>query len=588
MILSAVVLTQYYPALNTGFVVDDWVLLRSPLTKSLPDYLIQSFDPRGQFIWYHPMSAILWRLEHTIFGVNALGYHLVHVLVHLANTLLLFGLVRRVTGNARAGLVSSIGYATMPLETREAVLWPADSQTPATLFYFLSIWVWFSYLQTETRAKYILAFSFAVLAVFTKATTITLPIMLILVDRLLVAKPLSPSGLIRRYLPFGLPVLPYLVSMYPLLSEGVFTTEFRYGIGLQTISNLIQYFAFLSFPWEPSSFITYLWLPVGILLILGFVIREHSRGLTFLGLSIPIMLFPYLLQPIAALRYLYTPVIIVAILIGLVFEKTCRTIRSSWFRSACALSLSLLIMRSGASIAEWSEMWAGASQLERLTFRNIAQRHSTFPEDTFLYFINGTDEAWSTLSLIHYGQNVSVSDISTPRQAGLRNHRNPLVIYIDAQGEPRELGVDMPVTTKTIPELPVEFEQSIRLEGYELTRERFKRGELLGLVLYWRAIQKLDKDYTVFVHLVDENGRIIEGYDSQPRDGNTPTSSWRAGVLMPDGRVFPIPEDAPFGHTLRLEIGLYYLPTMQRLSIVNSGGNPIGDTLIIGPLSIVE
>jgi hypothetical protein len=240
------------------------------------------------------------------------------------------------------------------------------------------------------------------------------------------------------------------------------------------------------------------------------------------------------------------------------------------------------------SIAEFSRYWAEISRLERLTFRNIAQRHPTFPEGTFLYFLNGMDQAWSTMSLIRYGKRVSVSDINTPRQARLRDYRNPLVIYIDTQGEPRELAVDMQVATRTVPDLPVEFEKSIRLENYELTRERVKRGEMVGLILYWRAMKKLDKDYTVFVHLIDENGRIIEGVDSQPRDGNSPTSSWPEGELVPDGRVLPIPEDAPLGNNLRLEIGLYYLPTMQGLSIVNSRGEPIGNRLVIEPIVAME
>jgi len=385
VVVSAVVLTEYYPELNAGFVWDDWGFLRVLLTESFPDYLIQFFDPRGQFIWYRPMGHALWALEYALSGTNPIGYHLVGVLIHLGNSLLLFGLVNRVTRSVRVGLVTAIVYATMP-PASQAVLWPSDPQPPATLFYLLSVWFWFSHIQTESRVKYILAFSFALLAILTKGTNITLPIVLLLADRFFMRKPVSPGGLIRRYLPFAVLVLLYLVPMQPLLTYGGLTGQLGYGPGLHVVSNLIQYLAFLSFPWETSSFTIYLWLPVAILLFFGVAIRKQSRGLAFLGLSIPIMLLPFLLLPYVELRYLYAPVIIVAILVGLVFEIARRTIRPNWLRSALALSLSILILRSGMSIAEFSRYWAEISRLERLTFRNIAQRHPTFPEDTFYTF----------------------------------------------------------------------------------------------------------------------------------------------------------------------------------------------------------
>jgi hypothetical protein len=49
-----------------------------------------------------------------------------------------------------------------------------------------------------------------------------------------------------------------------------------------------------------------------------------------------------------------------------------------------------------------------------------------------------------------------------------------------------------------------------------------------------------------------------------------------------------IPEDVPIGSILCLEIGLYYLPTMQRLAIVDSLGAPIHDRLVIAPIDVVE
>lgn len=587
VVVSAVVLTAFYPALTTGFVRDDWWFIRAFLTQPLSEYLASALDPRGQYIWYRPMGLTLWMFQYALFGTNPLGYHLAQILIHLGNSLLVLGLVSRVTHSIRTGLVSSLVYAIMTYAL-EAIVSPSDSQVPATLFFLLSIWFWFSYLQTESRGGYFLGVFLALLAMLTKATSITLPFVLFLADRRLVAKPVTLGRLIQRYLPFALPVPLYLISMYPYFPYSIFSGELGFGPKLRSLSNLIEYLAVMSFPWSTIPCITYLWLPTAIILFLAITIRRQSRGLTFLGLVIPFILIPWLFLPWSAARYLYSPLIVTAILVGLGFNVARSTIHLPWFRPILTLSLSILVFWSATRVWEFSQYWGEVSRLERLVFRNIAQRHPAFPEGTFLYFINGTDIAWSTMAVMRYGKSVSVSDIYTPREARLRDHSHPLVIYLDDKGEPREIAVDMQVSTRTIPPLPVEFQESILLVNYELTSERVKRGEMLGLILYWRAMKKLDKDYTVFVHMLDDNGQIIEGFDGQPREGKSPTSAWRGGELVPDGRVLTIPEDAPPGNNIRLQIGLYHLPTMQRLLIVNSEGEPIGDHLTIGPLSIEE
>ncbi|MCX7840270.1 MAG: hypothetical protein N2559_12585, partial [Anaerolineae bacterium] len=108
------------------------------------------------------------------------------------------------------------------------------------------------------------------------------------------------------------------------------------------------------------------------------------------------------------------------------------------------------------------------------------------------------------------------------------------------------------------------------------------------VLLYWHASNEIDRNYTVFVHLEDSHGNLITGHDTQPRNGNAPTSQWRRYVPLVDPIVMPIPTDVPVGTDYRLRIGVYYLPTMQRLAIVDAQGRPLGDSLTLSPLSIVE
>ena len=81
---------------------------------------------------------------------------------------------------------------------------------------------------------------------------------------------------------------------------------------------------------------------------------------------------------------------------------------------------------------------------------------------------------------------------------------------------------------------------------------------------------------------------MIQGYDAEPQGGNVPTKSWQPDQLAISGAIIPIPRDIPNGDHYRLEVGWYYLPTMQRLMILNLQGQPTDDKVIIEPLSIRE
>jgi hypothetical protein len=87
---------------------------------------------------------------------------------------------------------------------------------------------------------------------------------------------------------------------------------------------------------------------------------------------------------------------------------------------------------------------------------------------------------------------------------------------------------------------------------------------------------------------VDEKGEIIAGYDGQPRNGNLPTSSWTTNHLIVDPIVMPILWDVPAKSGYCIEVGLYYLPTMERVQLVNGQGQPIADSLIIESFSVVN
>src|SRR5919109_1258997 len=131
--IAAVVLLTYMPTLKLNFYADDYSFVEMAGRSSLSQYLTFYFDPRVQTGWYRPVQGMLFGIEYVLFGINPLGYHLVNVLVHLANCLLLFAIIWRVAKRWRIAFVAALVYSGLPL-FGVAVFWPGDADFLLTLF----------------------------------------------------------------------------------------------------------------------------------------------------------------------------------------------------------------------------------------------------------------------------------------------------------------------------------------------------------------------------------------------------------------------------------------------------------------------
>jgi hypothetical protein len=97
-------------------------------------------------------------------------------------------------------------------------------------------------------------------------------------------------------------------------------------------------------------------------------------------------------------------------------------------------------------------------------------------------------------------------------------------------------------------------------------------GRALQVNLYWQPLAKIDKDYAIFLHLLDAQGRTLAQRDTLIRGYDYPTSRWQPGELAVDLADLYIPPEVPDG-LYRLEFGVYDMRTMQRLP---AAGQPNG------------
>ena len=128
------------------------------------------------------------------------------------------------------------------------------------------------------------------------------------------------------------------------------------------------------------------------------------------------------------------------------------------------------------------------------------------------------------------------------------------------------------------------FAQAILL-GYDLAPPEPGPGSTLRLTLYWQAQAEMEQDYTVFVHLLDAEGRLVAQHDGQPGEGSLPTSSWVEGEVIADEHPLRLDPNLPPG-SYRLEVGLYLWPTMERLPVLDGAGQVQGDKVVLGEVRV--
>ncbi len=122
------------------------------------------------------------------------------------------------------------------------------------------------------------------------------------------------------------------------------------------------------------------------------------------------------------------------------------------------------------------------------------------------------------------------------------------------------------------------FSGALRLNGYALAPAdgALRAGETLQVTLNWEGLTRVYEDFTVFLHLETEDGKLVAQDDSPPLRGVYPTSAWAPGQPFAEMRQIQIaPGKVPPG-TYRLALGLYRPDDLSRLP-VDSGG----DTLIL-------
>ncbi len=131
---------------------------------------------------WHPLTWLSHMADCQLFGLWPGGPHLVNVALHAGSSVLLFLLLRTMTGTLwRSALVAAV-FAVHPLRA-ESVAWVAERKDVLSgLFFMLTLWAYVRYARQPSRGKFAIVVLLYALGLLSKNMLVTLPLVLLLLD----------------------------------------------------------------------------------------------------------------------------------------------------------------------------------------------------------------------------------------------------------------------------------------------------------------------------------------------------------------------------------------------------------------------
>jgi tetratricopeptide (TPR) repeat protein len=183
--LTALVLAVYWPAISFGYVNydDPWYVVNNPqvrngLSWDAVGWALTTTSVRN----WHPMTWLSFMLDSSVLGDHPAGHHAVNIALHAANVLLLFGLLKMMTGMYWRSLLAAALLAGHPIHV-ESVAWISERKDVLSLFFaLLAMIAYVRFVRRGAWWQFGLAMACFALGLMVKPMVLTLPALLLLLD----------------------------------------------------------------------------------------------------------------------------------------------------------------------------------------------------------------------------------------------------------------------------------------------------------------------------------------------------------------------------------------------------------------------
>ena len=248
-VLAGLCAIAYWPALNNGFIADDYVILDRVTTWNADFSYLFGMSPEK----FRITSYLAFGLLKGLFGYHAAGFYCFAILLHILNAVLLWKFLALMTGSPRIAVLGSMLFA-VGQSPQEAVMWLSginESLQAAFLLAALLLWI---------RKRLLWSAAACIAALLSKESAVVVLLLLPLTELA------SERRLFRRrhILYIAIPVSVSVVIFACSLPNNVLVVGGYYGFGLHAVLVWIKSIHRLMFPW--------LYLAA----LLWFAARRHS------------------------------------------------------------------------------------------------------------------------------------------------------------------------------------------------------------------------------------------------------------------------------------------------------------------------
>ncbi len=195
---------------------------------------------------WHPLTWISHMLDCQLYGLWAGGHHLTNVLFHTANSLLLYGLWRRMTGAIWQSAFVAALFAWHPLHV-ESVAFIAERKDVLSAFFgFLALWAYVDYAREPSRRRFAAVSAAYVLGLMSKPMLVSLPLLMLLLDYWPLRRGLPWRRLAFEKIPlFALSAASCVVTIWAQRAGGAMGTLQVYPLAMRLTNAAHSYVAYI-------------------------------------------------------------------------------------------------------------------------------------------------------------------------------------------------------------------------------------------------------------------------------------------------------------------------------------------------------
>ena len=373
---------------------------------------------------WHPLTWISLMLDVSLFGARPGAFHVVNVLLHAANGLLLFLLLRRSTGALwRSAIVAGL-FALHPLHV-ESVAWIAERKDVlSTLLGLLTIGAYAAWTREPGPRRYAIALGLFALGLTAKPMLVTLPFVLLLLD----CWPLRRTAavpwrrLVLEKVPFlALAVAASVLTFLAQRAGGAVQDTARYPLAPRLANAVVSWaeYAWKAFwphplaffyPYPPQMPVAKTLVAAALLAVVtALVVRTARRApyaltgwLFYLGTLVPVIGLVQVGNQRMADRYTYIPYI--GLFVAVVWALEDRFGSSAEARRGLAAAGGVALAVSAALSSQQVKVWKDSVTLYEHAIAAVPDNHPAHLNlGTVLYLLGRPEE-----SIAHFREVVRI------------------------------------------------------------------------------------------------------------------------------------------------------------------------------------